>query len=300
MPQYGPFQLSGDQGSGSGLEAALGQLRTMFPGMEGVTSYAGAPGSIAALGFTHPRNDLFPGQPPSSLNALFSAPGAIGQTLAPPESVTSALAQSAPMGATGPPLGGSEGTGGMAPGTESNSAGPLGNYGGLNSFMTTAAGNTPAAYAGGKFGLSPGVSNTALNVASGIFGLNAVPTLNQMFGIGSTLAQGPATTTDFSHFGPGELGPSAADFSSTAAENATTTALGLAGPAGAFGNVGFAYSGSPTGFVGPATGRTDTPEASPAAPAASPEAEAAAAAANAEAGQSQGQASGGGGGGGGK
>lgn len=302
MAEYGPFSLAGDQQSGAGLDSAVAALRQRYPDLLGLTSYAGVPGSLSALGFSSPRADLFPGQQPSSLNQLLSAPGAVGQTTAPPESVTAALAQSGyPGGGAVTPTGDAGGgTGGMAPGI-ADPGNAFDAHGGFGGFLSTVQGNTPSGMlseaalnsagvnpTGPAFGV-PGAPVSNQGLMSGMLNTqlgNVGSFLNQAIGLGKTI-YGTPPTLNTSENQITNVAANPTGFSSTPAQNATTTALGLAGPAGAFGNVGFAFNG---GFVGPATGRSDTPEAAPNAEADA--AAAAAAQADAQAGQTQGQASG--------
>ena len=176
MPFYGPFSLGETEQFGAGLESAVQRLRGGYPGLQGLTAYAGAPGRVSGLGFTHPRRDLFPGQPPSSVNALFQAPGPVGSTVAAPESITSALAQAIPPGA----VGGGETTGPVGAPAES---GPGGFTAGLSVGGFNIGGNLGAlgptqgpiaSTVAGLTGLSPTTVGRAATVAGALPGVGPV------------------------------------------------------------------------------------------------------------------------------
>ena len=187
MPFYGPLTLSGGTGT-QGLATPGGQsyvpgiqgnpiqaLLARFPGITGLTSYPGQGGAgLGALGFTHPRADLFSGQTPGTLEEAFQQglqlEGVGGIT---PGSVTAALAgvQDA-MGRGASIDGGAGGVGGMGGGVGSPAAAAPSGVAGIGDPSSSTASVSPGFGMG--FGIPGMAESSVMGSIANALGLGVV------------------------------------------------------------------------------------------------------------------------------
>ena len=210
MPFYGPLTLSGGTGT-QGLATPGGQsyvpgiqgnpiqaLLARFPGITGLTSYPGQGGAgLGALGFTHPRADLFSGQTPGTLEEAFQQglqlEGVGGVT---PGSVTAALAgvqfQGGGPSGTGTQGGRASITGPTAPGLSSLGSIVPDTPSSLSGFLS---GGAETLAQGGIFGrgITNAMGNTPGSDVLGAVanqGIGLIPGVGQVLGFGNRLASG--------------------------------------------------------------------------------------------------------------
>ncbi len=290
-PFFGPFTLSGGTGT-QGLATPGGQsyvpgiqgnpiqaLLARFPGITGLTSYPGQGGAgLGALGFTHPRADLFSGQTPGTLEEVFQQglqlEGVGGVT---PGSVTAALAGVQDAMGRGAPMGGASGMGGPGAGPAPAAPGETASIGDIGDVASSVASAVPGVGMGfgipgmaessvtgavanalgigivGQAVAPPGVS--AAVSAFGVPAMGLADALASMTSVANALGAGPGPGGGPGGSAPGGSG-SAASAGSGASGNPGTGGEGPGGPgAPGGGGVGSGASGDPgTGGEGPGGG----------------------------------------------